>query len=365
MNKKVKVLHYIVSLGFGGIERLAYDLVVQQKENKELDVNIGVGKLKGEFKEQFQSINVPLIDFNLNSGFDINPFKILNILRELKKMNIIHLHGFHLSIIIAAILSGRKIVYTEHGNFGFGRVHRFSDKLSFWFRKMFIKYSSVSICCNSNFTREYLNNFFYKSSRTKTIYNGIAFNKTINSNIVKQLQKDYSNKFIVGTTSRLAGFKRIDRLIDTFNLFLEYNENAILMIVGDGPEKERLIDQVITLNIKDKVVFKGYQEEVTSYQSFFDVCVFPSKQEPFGLVAVECLKLQKPVLVFKDGGGICEIIDQFNINDVCSNQSQMVKRMLYYQNNNYQWNEKNSDKLKYFYADRMENDYFNEYKNIL
>ena len=179
------------------------------------------------------------------------------------------------------------------------------------------------------------------------------------------LKEEYSGKFVVGTSTRLAGFKRIDRLIDVFAIFQKTHQNAVLIIVGDGPEKENLIKQTKDLSIEDSVVFKGFQQEVTSFQSAFDVAVFPSQNEPFGLVAVECLKLQKPVLVFNDGGGICEIIEMFYPNDICNHKTAMVNRLLFYSEKKFEWDEENDEKLKYFAAERMEKAYFNEYKEVL
>ena len=125
----MKVIHCIGSLGFGGIERLVYDLVSQQNQRSDMRTAIGVCKLKGEFKDQFEKLNTQLIDFNLSSGFDLNPVKILKISKYFKTFNILHLHGFNLSVVLAALWSGKKIIYTEHGNFGFGRKTKTFDKL--------------------------------------------------------------------------------------------------------------------------------------------------------------------------------------------------------------------------------------------
>ena len=43
-----------------------------------------------------------------------------------------------------------------------GRKIKFSDKLSFWLRKLFFKFSKVQICANSEFTKGYLEKYFYK-----------------------------------------------------------------------------------------------------------------------------------------------------------------------------------------------------------
>lgn len=359
----MRVVHYIGSLGFGGIERLVYDLVSQQIKRDSIKTAIGIGKLKGEFKTQFESLGATLINFDLSSGFDLNPLKILKVSRVFKDYDVIHLHGFHLAVALAAIFSRKKIIYTEHGNFGFGRQKKISDELSFLLRKLFFKHTKVSICCNSNFTKDYVETNFYSGNRLKVVYNGSNLDNEVNENLKFKLHKKYKDKFIVGTSSRLAGFKKVDRLISAFSEYLKVNPKSVLVIVGEGIEKQNLLSQVSELNIKKDVVFEGYQKEVATYQSIFDVCVFPSRNEPFGLVAVECLSKKKPVLVFNDGGGITEIINRFEHKDVCINERAMNDRLSHYFKNDFKWQDEQINQLEFFSLKRMEADYYNEYNN--
>src|SRR5690606_19063250 len=123
--------------------------------------------------------------------------------------------------------------------------------------------------------------------------------------------------------------KRVDRLIEGFARFQDGRE-AMLLIVGDGVERAALEARVDDLEIRAKTLFAGYQREVQAYQAAMDVCVFPSQNEPFGLVAVETLALGKPTVVFADGGGICEIVAGLDPSDVVENSDALAKRLAYY-----------------------------------
>ena len=361
----MKIIHYIGSLGFGGIERLVYDLVSRQIKREAMYVSIGVGNLKGEFKTQFENLGATLIDFNLSSGFDLNPSKILKISRIFKGYDVIHLHGFHLSIALAAILSKKKIIYTEHGNFGFGRQNKISDKLSFFLRKLFFKYKSVHICCNSKFTKRLVEKRFYKGKRLGVVYNGSFLDKVINMQLLEQLKNKYSTNFIVGVVGRLAGVKRVDKVIEVFNVFLKNNTSAKLLILGEGIEKENLIKKVRNLGIMDNVEFLGYQDEIMTYQSLFNVGVIGSKNEAFGLVTIESYSVNTPILAFNDGGGVVEIINKFIPKDVCIDEQAMIERLKHYQINEFKTKNDFKTQLEYFSLERMEQDYFNQYKAIV
>ena len=91
-----------------------------------------------------------------------------------------------------------------------------------------------------------------------------------------------------------------------------------------------LESQVTSLGIREKVVFAGFQRNVGDYQECIDVCVFASENEPFGLVAVETLSRGKPTLVFKDGGGIIEIVSPVCARDVVDSILNLSERLVDY-----------------------------------
>ena len=361
--RKTKIIHCLGSLHFGGIERLVHDLVCEQLNRDYLEVSIGVNKYKGEFINEYQNLGVNIFDFKSHSGYDFNPLKIFRIYNIFIKFDVLHLHSFNLLIAIAALLSHKKIVYTEHGNFGFGRKLTISDKIMFFIRKMFFKYSKVQICANSNFTKNYLIKNFYSGDRLKLVYNGINSTEKIDNNLRKTLENKYKNNFVIGTTSRLAGFKRIHKLIELFHLYRKRDINSILVIVGDGLLRKQLEELVQNLKLENSVYFEGFQSDVSTYQSMFDVCVFPSENESFGLVAVECFYLKKPVLVFADGGGITEIISKIEPKDICDNENYMIQRLEYYKNNPFKWSNELDDYIKLFSIKRMEEEYLNTYQS--
>ena len=58
-----------------------------------------------------------------------------------------------------------------------------------------------------------------------------------------------------------------------------------------------------------------------------DVCVVPSEVEAFGLAAIEALALGKPAIVFHDGGGMAEVVEQHQPRDVVESVPQLAQRL--------------------------------------
>lgn len=121
---------------------------------------------------------------------------------------------------------------------------------------------------------------------------------------------EYKNKYnlnginIMLYTGRLVEVKGLDLLLNTFakaNI-----PNYKLVIVGEGNQKERLIEQTIKLGIKDKVIFAGYYtgEALYAWYDLANFFILPSRYEPFGAVVNEALVYGCPVMASKYIGAL-------------------------------------------------------------
>ena len=83
-----------------------------------------------------------------------------------------------------------------------------------------------------------------------------------------------------------------------------------LIIVGEGPLKQSLMNKVIRLGLQNRIHFMGFvdQETLVAIYRSADVFVIPSLYEPFGIVALEAMASGVPV-VSSDVGGLSEIVE--------------------------------------------------------
>lgn len=112
----------------------------------------------------------------------------------------------------------------------------------------------------------------------------------------------------IGTIKTLEDIYGIDILIKAFEIVnKKVKKNIVLKIAGRGSKEEYLKDLSAKLNIDDKVEFLGYinQERVAEEYRNFDIAVFPSFFESFGVAAVEAQACGVPVVV-SDIGGLME-----------------------------------------------------------
>ena len=99
-------------------------------------------------------------------------------------------------------------------------------------------------------------------------------------------------------------------MIDVLKTFKIVNEqlNVKLLMVGDGPEKERAMRHCRSHNMEDAVLFLGKSNQIDEILCFSDLFLLPSEQESFGLAALEAMVHRVPV-VCSDVGGLPEVIE--------------------------------------------------------
>jgi glycosyltransferase involved in cell wall biosynthesis len=111
---------------------------------------------------------------------------------------------------------------------------------------------------------------------------------------------------------RLVGVKGVDKLIMSIPHVLSRYPKVKLVIVGVGDLQEYLTNLTRTMRLDDYVKFNfnfRSEEERIHHYAACDIAVFPSYYEPFGIVALEAMAMEKPVVVGASGvSGMREIV---------------------------------------------------------
>ena len=111
-----------------------------------------------------------------------------------------------------------------------------------------------------------------------------------------------SGAFVVGWVGRMTGVKDTAAVLDIVRAARERGVDAVLCMVGDGPDRERLEQLAHELGIARVCYFVGYQEDVAGYYRLFDAFVLPSVNEGTPVSAIESLASRTPVVANRVGG---------------------------------------------------------------
>jgi len=324
----MRVVHYLWSARPGGIERLVCDLSSAQHHGGNVEASILFGKKTGDYLEHFGKAGVPSSGAGLRSGYDLSPRKLLRLKAYFSGFDIVHLHSFHPLVAMAALLSGRPTVYTEHG-YPVAAGSDFSLRAKRALKRAFLN-KVAFISYNSEFTRQVFANLYGAPPvQHAVVYNGTVLTEEPGGEVDDETSEKCRGRFVVGAATRLIQRKRVARLVRVFAKFQEGRETTLL-IVGDGPSRPALEAEALALGIAEKTVFSGFKEDAGAYQKLFDVSVLPSENEPFGLAVMESLALGTPTVAFEDSGGTAEILRPLEPDDVVRDESGLAARLEHY-----------------------------------
>ena len=159
----------------------------------------------------------------------------------------------------------------------------------------------------------------FPKDKIQVCYNGVDPEKynpeTINAGAIKKIRDFYGIKdgeLMILFIGRLVGVKGVDRLIMALPHVLQKIPNAKLVIVGLGDLQDYLTNLVRTMRLQDSVKFRFEfipEEERILHYAACDLAVFPSLYEPFGIVVLEAMSMERPVVVGAAGiSGMREIV---------------------------------------------------------
>ena len=144
-------------------------------------------------------------------------------------------------------------------------------------------------------------------NRIHVIYNFIDFEyqKNWDDDDCLRISLAAEDEKVITHVSNFRAVKRVKDVITIFNIVQKKIKSKLLM-VGDGPDREKAENYARELGIKDKVLFLGKSDEVRKILCLSDLFVLPSHTESFGLAALEAMAARTPV-ISSDVGGLPEV----------------------------------------------------------
>ncbi len=195
----------------------------------------------------------------------------------------------------------REFGYEDHG-----LVFDLGSKLSLWLMDCL---STICIANSYAIAKKYRQ--FIEPSKVKVVYQSVSVPQGISAEEVTVTPNTGIKCVIVGA---LQEGKRQEEAILAIGELVHAGINAELLIVGDGNPKYRdYLQKLVSENELDRYVkFIGYVENPFPFVKSADVVLMCSRNEAFGRVTVEAMKIGKPVIGARSGGTIELIRDGFN-----------------------------------------------------
>lgn len=304
--QKTKVLHILWSGRSGGAERFVRDITLHLDRDRFENTVIFLSE-GGWLADSIAENGTRVFYLGMRNGFSLAAaLKVLRVLRAVSP-RIVHIHCRNFLINLILILFCRvPCVYFEHGG---NLIGDHPEKEAVFYR-LFGSFLKV-VLANS----EYVRSRVIKVSRlppekVKTFYIGIdpvPYDGTVGKNEIKRGMGIPSANKVVGIVGRLTPAKGMDDFIKICAQLdkLKGDKRYTYLIVGNGPLLGELEKLAAELHVDIK--FLGDRQDVPQILKAFDVFVFTSKWEPFGIVLLEAMAAKVPVVGF-DVPGASEIL---------------------------------------------------------
>jgi len=228
---------------------------------------------------------------------------------QIYKPNIVHVQYMapgSLAILLFKLLGVKKVLATAHVP---GHIYKNKSV-----PKFIAKYMTDSFLCVSKSSEEaffetqaelFSKEQFDIGRKHFTIYNCVE----LSPNYAK-ISHQKNECFTIGIVSRLSFEKGIDIMISAMPMLLQTYPNIKLLIVGEGVEKDNLVNLSEKLDVAHTITWAGLQpkDKLMDYYEQMDLVVVPSRFEGFGLTAIEAMSFSIPV-VASAVDGLKEVVE--------------------------------------------------------
>jgi glycosyltransferase involved in cell wall biosynthesis len=150
---------------------------------------------------------------------------------------------------------------------------------------------------------------FLNCNKVKVIPNPVKYPlSSIEDHILPNM---FKNKNILLSVGRLAKEKQFDHLIEIFSEISDNYPDWVLVIVGDGPEKQHLKEAINFYKLNDKVILHGHEKNIASWYKISKLFVLCSKFEGFPNCLIEAMSYGNAVISYDCDTGPRDIIENY------------------------------------------------------
>lgn len=326
MSARIRVLHIIQSLNYGGMERLLADLV-GAIDHVRFESHVLCLQYRGRFSEGLDT-DATLHPCTRQSKVSLLWPRLLTKQIASIAPSVVHTHsGVWYKASLAARLAGvPRVIHTEHGRqVSDTRLGRLLDRLA-------SRRTDVTVAVSNALAEDLERNVVHNSAMVRVVHNGVDTERhrprPDDGNLRRQLGLARDTP-ILGSVGRLEPVKCYEAMIDALALLRadwSSSKAPVLVIVGDGSERAKLEERAREQELSGAVHFIGWRDDVPSLYTAFSLFTLSSLSEGTSISLLEAMNSGLcPVLT--DVGGNRDVLGpELSHRLVSSNSSQALAR---------------------------------------
>jgi glycosyltransferase involved in cell wall biosynthesis len=300
-----KIIHLITTIEFGGAEKQLLILAANQVKQG-LEVEVFYLKGKPELKLKFEEVGVKVNSLLVNQPFIFQVTKFRKFIRSNESP--VHTHLPQAELVASLACKKKNFIISRHN---FEPFWPKKPKLFSVLLSRFVTSRASSAIAISNAIKKYLlmAKEINKHFKVEVVYYGFDHNEEVLSETNKIINKNLnsSKDYKLGTIGRLLPTKNYPTMLNAVAKIAEVYPTVKFFIVGGGSSDQVLIKMCKELKIEENVIWLGRTEYIREFFDKIDLFIFASKAEGFGLVLLEAMLANKPILA-ADNSAIPEVL---------------------------------------------------------
>lgn len=248
------------------------------------------GYQKGDFDDEIIKFGSKIYNIPLKRDNYFENIKQLRNIFKCGEYKIVHSHMDAMGAIV--LREAKKCGIPIRIAHSHSTKHLTNNKLKYLFneyiKKKIVKYATHRFACSYD-AGIWLFGDKYKNE-TIIIRNAVDINKFCYDEKKQQKKNhifNFEKKIVLGHIGHFNFIKNHNFLIDVFEEISFLRDDVVLLLIGDGSEKNNIHKKVKEKKLEDKVYFMGTQNNVHEYMDIMDCIIFPSLFEGLPIVIIE------------------------------------------------------------------------------
>ena len=303
-DKPLRVLHVIGGLGMGGAESRAMDMV-RNSDPSVLRYDFLLCEPVGIYEKEAESLGCNI--------YRVPRFLFYNYFSYVKALKKVFSEHPEIDVVLGSMTSTASIYMPIAKKCGIPLTVAYARSagvdpgikgtLTKMLRKKLYKKCDVCAAVSEEAGRAVYGNKQFDEGKVWILHTANNLKKFVhddgNARLRGEIREKYGlqDKFVIGHVGRFHYAKNHMFLLEVYKEYLKKNENARLLLVGDGDTRKQAEKKAADMGIQDKVIFAGEISGPSGYYQAFDMVIFPSFYEGLPGMIVEAVAAGLPCLI--------------------------------------------------------------------
>lgn len=300
--RRLRVLHVIQSLNYGGMERLLADIVRRARASR-FESHVMALQYLGRFAEGLEDVATLHTADSMPRWSMLWPASLTAQFRQIAP-DVVHTHSgvWYKASLAAKHARVPRVIHTEHGR---RRPDPFHERTIDFFAS---RRTDIVVAVSEVLAAQLARTVVADASRVRVVPNGVdveAYRPRPDTGTIRRELGLSAAAPIIGSVGRLEHIKGYDVMVEAFALLLrDWSEGAppALVLAGEGAERARLEQLAAERNVRGAIHFLGWRDDIHDQLSAFTLFTMSSRSEGTSVSLLEAMSAGLCPVVTDVGG---------------------------------------------------------------